>query len=110
MSLPSRDRTLLPVPGKNSSRVRFALALRRAVQASPAPAKELARRLGLSPRGAALLLRGDSAPSFETLVCACQAWDEAWNVLREICGRDGKCGDAEQLLDELAARLKERGR
>lgn len=91
-----------------SPRDRIAAALQRALAFSRSPAKELARALGRTPNGAALLLRGDVSPQLETLIAACRQYDEVWEVFRDLCGRADSIGQAEQLLAEITAKLKER--
>jgi hypothetical protein len=86
------------------------MALRRALATSRSPAKELARRLDRTQRGAELLLRGETAPSFETLIEACRHFDEVWETMRDLCGRAHERSEAERLLAELVARLQERQR
>ena len=108
MSLSPIDATLLPETTNYSSRERFAAALRRAVARSPSPVKTLARHLDLTPRGAEMLMKGDSAPSFETLIRACREFDECWDEVREMFGRGNERSDAEAMLDELTARLQQR--
>lgn len=110
MSLPPNDRTLLGQTTKSSSRERLALALRQAVATSRSPAKEAARVLNLSPRGAEMLLRGDTAPRFDTLIEACRQFDDVWDAVRELAGRAGDRSDAEAILDEIARRLRGRRR
>lgn len=87
-------------------RERIASALSRAVSYSPAPTKELARRLGITPDGAAKLLRGDTSPRAETLLIACREFDEVWAEMRSISERHPD--RAERILDELAEKLRER--
>jgi transcriptional regulator with XRE-family HTH domain len=109
MSFTPNDRSLLSESRKNaSSRDRLAGALRRAVSAGRWSAKEAARLLRVTPRGAQSLLNGENAPSFETLVEACRHFDEVWDEMRELCGRAESHSDAEALLDEFARRLRER--
>lgn len=95
-------------PQSTSPRERLAAAFKRAVAHSSSPAKELARAIGLTPRGAEELLRGKSAPSAQTLMLACQRYDCVWEVWREQCGRANTESEAEQLLAEITARLQER--
>lgn len=90
------------------ARSRLADAFRRAVGATRSPAKELARKVGRSPKGAELLLRGEVSPSLETLVAACQAYDEVWTEFKALCGRANDASEAEMLLSEFAQKLKER--
>jgi hypothetical protein len=108
MSFPTNDGSLVPSETNHSSRERFAAALRRAVQRTASPVKVAARALDLTPKGAELLLRGDSAPSFETLIRACREFDECWDEVRAMFGRADEESDANRLLDELAAKLRER--
>lgn len=91
-----------------SVRDRLADAFRRALAGSRSPAKELARYTGRTPKGAELLLRGDVSPNLETLIAACREFDEVWVEFRALCGRADTEGEAERLLAEIAARLRER--
>jgi transcriptional regulator with XRE-family HTH domain len=75
---------------------------------SRSPAKELARVIGRTPKGAELLLRGEVAPSVETLIAACREFDTVWEEFRDLCGRANSEGEAERLLSEITLRLKER--
>jgi transcriptional regulator with XRE-family HTH domain len=109
MSSPTMAGRLLPAAGHHTpARDRLAAALREAVAYSRSPSKELARRIGLTPKGAELLLRGDSSPRAETLLAACREFDVVWAELQALCGREPT--DAERVLDELAARLRDRKR
>lgn len=91
-----------------SVRDRLAGAFRRALASSRSPAKDLARQIGRTPKGAELLLRGDVAPNVETLIAACSKFDDVWEEFRALCGRADDAADAEKVLAEFAARLKER--
>lgn len=106
MSLLSTDTIVGLRRNTMSVRERIASALSRAVSYSPAPTKELARRLGITPDGAAKLLRGDTSPRAETLAIACREFDEVWAEMRSISERHPD--RAERILDELAQKLQER--
>lgn len=90
-----------------SVRERMAAAFRRAVGHTRSPAKELARRIDRTPKGAELILRGDTSPNLETLVAACREYDEVWEAFREICGRADSVSQAERVLAEITEKLRE---
>lgn len=90
-----------------SARERLGAAFQRAMAFSRSPAKELARIIGRTPKGAELILRGEVTPSVETLIAACREFDLVWEEFRELCGRADSEGQAEKLLAEITLRLKE---
>jgi hypothetical protein len=107
MSFQASDGNILPGNG-TSVRDRIAGAFRKAMSSARSPAKELARALGRTPKGAELILRGDNSPNLEALVLACRHYDEVWEEFKELCGRGGTASDAEAILAEFAQKLKER--
>lgn len=109
MSFPSGDRTLLYRNEKHASvKDRIAAAFRAAMIGARSPAKELARVLDRTPKGAELLLRGETAPNLETIIAACREFDEVWEAFRDACGRADTASEAEALLAEITAKLRER--
>ncbi len=109
MSFLLTDQTIPAVHRPNFSiRERLAAAFRAAMAGSSSPAKELARRLDITPKGAELILRGETTPRAETLLAAMLHFDEVWREVQSMARREP--ADAEMLLDELAHRLAARRR
>jgi hypothetical protein len=75
---------------------------------SAMPAKTLARITGASPRAAQQWKVAASAPSADALLRLATELDEVWAVVRAQAGRSE--GEAERMLDDLAAKLRERRR
>lgn len=109
MSLPPVAGTVLYQDSQHTSaRERLGAAFQRAMAFSRSPAKELARVIGRTPKGAEMLLRGEVAPSVETLIAACRELDDVWETFRELCGRANTESEAEQLLAQIAQSLRGR--
>jgi transcriptional regulator with XRE-family HTH domain len=96
------------LPTTSDLRDRLAAAFQRAMRTSRSPAKELARRIGVSPGCATMLLRGETMPRGDTLLVACREFDAVWAEVQAITRREP--GEAELVLDELVRRLQERRR
>lgn len=84
----------------------FAEALSVAKRTRRLTSKEVARRIGRTPKAVERLLAGENAPQLDAVVAACREFDEVFDALLMACGRAP--GDADAFLDELAERLRAR--
>ena len=107
MSFDPITRNVLGNQSATDRRARFARALTSALANQPSAAKTFARIIDRTPRAAELLLRGDVAPSFDTLIAACAHLDECWEAFAALCQRDAmpSIEGAAATLDAFAAHL-----
>lgn len=109
MSFPLNDGSFLRQTGYATSvRERLAAAFRNAVGNTKAPTKELARVIDRTPRGAEMILKGETAPSAEVLILAMAQYDEVWEAVKEMAGRANTESDAERLVAEITEAIKAR--
>jgi hypothetical protein len=109
MSFPSKPRRVCPEIGHALPiRERLAKALRTALAGSNSAAKQLARIADCTPKAAGRWLEAENDMQVKTLLTLCREYDEVWDEVKRMCGRAEEQSDAERLLDELTARLRDR--
>lgn len=108
-SFPLVDGSFVRQTGHATSvREQLSAAFRRATAGSRSPTKELARVIDRTPRGAEMILKGETAPSAEALILAMRQYDDVWEAVKEMAGRADSESDAERVLAEITERLKAR--
>lgn len=87
----------------------FARALDAARREARLSVKEVARIIGRTPKATERILAGDNAPQIDALLAACAAFRSVFDEFADRCGQASNATEAERVLADIAAKLRERG-